>query len=86
MPSNALPLHLEQTFSPLIWIFTECEGDEIESRQPFKIFSTLPGGAGNTCQPHKSSFSKLHSCHSKWWVVVAVIVVVDIVVGHAALG
>ena len=36
-PSNVLPLHLP----PIIWIFTEGEGDGIESRLPFKIFSTL---------------------------------------------
>ena len=36
-----LPLHLKQTFPPIIWIFTEDEGDGIESRLPFKIFSTL---------------------------------------------
>ena len=30
-----------QTFPPIIWIFTEGEGDGIESRLPFKIFSTL---------------------------------------------
>ena len=41
MPSNVLPLHLKQTFLPIIWIFTEGEGDEIESTLPFKIFSTL---------------------------------------------
>ena len=41
MPSNALPLRLKQTFPPMIWIFTEAEGDEIESSLPFKIFSTL---------------------------------------------
>ena len=40
MPSNVLPLHLKQTFPPIIWIFTE--GDGIKSRLPFKIFSTLP--------------------------------------------
>ena len=28
-------------FPPIIWIFTEGEGDRIESRLPFKIFSTL---------------------------------------------
>ena len=39
MPSNVLPLRLKQTFPPIIWIFTE--GDEIKSRLPFKIFSTL---------------------------------------------
>ena len=38
-PSNVLPLHLKQTFQPIIWIFTE--GDRIESRLPSKIFSTL---------------------------------------------
>ena len=37
--SNVLLLHLKQTFPPTILIFTE--GDEIESRLPFKIFSTL---------------------------------------------
>ena len=31
-PSNVWPLHLKQTFPPIIWIFTEGEGDEIESR------------------------------------------------------
>jgi len=37
MPSNVLPLHLKQTF--LLITFTE--GDGIEFRLPFKIFSTL---------------------------------------------
>ena len=41
MPSNVLPLHLKQTFPPIIWIFTVGEGDGIESRLPLKIFSTL---------------------------------------------
>ena len=41
MPSNVLPLHLKQTFQLIIWIFIEGEGDGIESRLPFKIFSTL---------------------------------------------
>ena len=40
-PSNILPLHLKQTFPPILWIFTEGEADGIESRLPFKIFSTL---------------------------------------------
>ena len=30
MPSNVLPLHLKQTFQPMIWIFTE--GDKIDSK------------------------------------------------------
>ena len=28
-------------FQPIIWIFTDSEGDGIKSRLPFKIFSTL---------------------------------------------
>ena len=40
-PSNVLPLHLKQTFPPIIWIFTE--GDGIKSRLPFEILSTLLG-------------------------------------------
>ena len=39
MPSNVLLLHLKQIFPPIVWFFTE--GDVIESRLPFKIFSTL---------------------------------------------
>ena len=38
MPSNVLPLHLKQTFPPIIWIFTEGEGDEIKSSLLFKQF------------------------------------------------
>ena len=41
IPGNALLLHLKQTFLSIIWIFTEVEGDRIESRLPFKVFSTL---------------------------------------------
>ena len=43
MPSNVLPLHLKKTFLPIFCIFTEGEGDGIETRLPFKIFSTLLG-------------------------------------------
>ena len=35
-----LHLHLKQTFPPIIWIITEGEGDQIDSRQPYRIFST----------------------------------------------
>ena len=39
---DVLPLHLEETFPPIIWIFNEGEGDEIESSLPFlNEFSTL---------------------------------------------
>ena len=41
MPSNVLLLHLKQTLLPIIWIFTEGEGDGIKSRLPFKKISTL---------------------------------------------
>ena len=40
-PSNCLPLHLKQTFPPIIWIFTQGEEDEIESKLNSYIFSTL---------------------------------------------
>ena len=43
IPSNVLPFCHKQTFPPIIWIFTE--GDEIKSRLPFKIFSTLAAGS-----------------------------------------
>ena len=42
IPSDVLPLHLKQTFLPIIWIFNEGESDGIKFRLPFKIFSTLP--------------------------------------------
>ena len=41
MLSNVLPLHLKRTFLPIIWIFTDGEGDGIKFGQPFKVFSTL---------------------------------------------
>ena len=41
MPNNVLLLHLKQIFPAIIWIFTESEGDGIESRLHIKIFSTL---------------------------------------------
>ena len=41
MPNNVLPLHLKQILLPIIWIFTEGEGDRIKSRLPLEIFSTL---------------------------------------------
>ena len=35
-------LYTSSKLPSIIWIFTEGEGDGIESRLPFKIFSTLP--------------------------------------------
>ena len=35
-PINVLLLHLKQAFLPIIWIFTEAEGDGIKSRKPFQ--------------------------------------------------
>ena len=40
-PNNVLPLHLKQTFPPIICIFTEGEGDGSKTRLPLEIFSTL---------------------------------------------
>ena len=44
--SSKLSLH--------IWIFTECEGDGIESRLPFNIFSTLSVRLSDFCSIEKS--------------------------------
>ena len=41
IPSNVLSSHLKQTFPPIIWIFTQDEGDWIESRLSPWIFYTL---------------------------------------------
>ena len=40
-PSNVLPLQLKQNYSPIIQIFTEGEGDGIQSKLLFKIISNL---------------------------------------------
>ena len=40
-PALFCHLHLKQTFPPIIWIYTEGEGDRIKSKLPFKTFSTL---------------------------------------------
>ena len=36
--SNVLPYYLKKTFSSIIWIFTEGEGDGIEIRLPFLLY------------------------------------------------
>ena len=41
IPNNVLPLHLKQTFPPIVWTFTESEGDGIETMLPFKKNSAL---------------------------------------------
>ena len=41
-PRNVLSLHLKQTFPPIIWTFIE--GDGINFRLAFKIFSTFNEG------------------------------------------
>ena len=41
MPSNVFPLHLKQTSPSIVRIFIEGWGDRIQSRLPFKVFSTL---------------------------------------------
>ena len=81
MTSNVLSLHLKQTFPPIIRIFTEGKGDEIESRLPFKIFFTLPlnklpwndkrgrMAKSVTCpllQNHPSKYSRFQKDHLLW--------------------
>ena len=51
---NAQPIHLKQIFPPIIWIFTEGESDMIESRLPFKIFSTISMPIGRKPSSQKS--------------------------------
>jgi hypothetical protein len=60
-PSNVLPLHLKQTFRPIIWIFTEGEGYGIEFRLPFNFFSTLTENlqCASHCHHHHST---MHGC------------------------
>ena len=41
MPSNVLPLHLNQTFPHIFWIFIEVEGDGVKWRLSSTIFFTL---------------------------------------------
>jgi hypothetical protein len=48
MSSNVLLLPLKQTFPPIVWFFTEGEDDEINSRLPFNIVSTLLNYRGYT--------------------------------------
>ena len=62
MPSNALTLHLKQTFPSIIWIFTKGEGDGIESRLSFKIYSILKQ-TKFTLKQGESKFHKLISNH-----------------------
>ena len=52
----------QQTFPPKIWFFTESEGDGIESRLLFKIFSTLP-----IIRIFFQNCNTLH--HVDWWTV-----------------
>ena len=40
-PAMFCLLHIKQTFQPIIWIFTVGEGDEIQSRLPFLLYSNF---------------------------------------------
>ena len=63
-PAFIWPLHLHQTFSPIIWVFTKVEGDGIKSRLTFKIFSTLTPFYSNTWQNnHGLPTSHTIPCH-----------------------
>ena len=61
-PSNVLPLHLKQTFPHIIWILTEGKGDGIESRLPFKIFSTLNFSLYLKIKSYFKGYRVLHPC------------------------
>ena len=61
-PSNVLPLHLKQTFPHIIWILTEGKGDGIESRLPFKIFSTLNFSLYLRIKSYFKGYRVLHPC------------------------
>ena len=54
-PAMFCTLHLKETFPPIIWIFIEGEGDEIKSKLPFKIFSTLSDTVCNLSRPDPKS-------------------------------
>ena len=60
-PGNVLPLHLNQTFLTIIWIFIKGEVDGNESRLPFKSFSTLLSNIGDFWLP-----TPLLRRHSLW--------------------
>ena len=61
MPNNVLPLHLKQTLPTIILIFTGGEGDGVESRLPFKIFSTLTSFLLCLKYDMKENFSSNHN-------------------------
>ena len=63
-PSNVLPLHLKQTFLPIIWIFNQDGGDGIVSRLPFKIFLTLLLNAW--CMKNDDVIST-KAVYENWW-------------------
>ena len=65
-PSNILPLHLKQTFPPIIWIFTEGEGDGIESRLSSYIFCTLY--RKHFCTWNNWSYCGRRTCKRRWRV------------------
>ena len=70
-PRNVLPLHLKQTFLPIIWIFTEGEGDGdgIESSLPFKIFSTLRSMDSNYMGPKQIYFNLIKFGYQKLEII-----------------
>ena len=67
-PSNVLPYYLNQTFPPIIWIWTEDEGDGIKSRLPFKIFSTLIKSKNDCNRWNFCVFIQMSLCQPFQWV------------------
>jgi hypothetical protein len=74
-PSNVLPLHLKQTFLPIIWIFTQGEEDEIESKLSSKSFLlyrfTLLINTVKSSHTHSIYFTNLlKGCKLNWQIAV----------------
>ena len=64
-PKNVLPLHLKQTFTPIILIFTDGEGDGIDNRVSFKICSTLPPSSTTLSSSKLITHITLHTNNTK---------------------
>ena len=67
MPTNVLPLQLKQTFPHTIWIFTEGEGDGIESSKKWIIYITK---LIDVVEPFKGIFQySLLACRKSTYVL-----------------
>ena len=64
-PKNVLLLHLKQTFTPIILIFTDGEGDGIDNRESFKVCSTLPPSSTTLSSSKLITHITLHTNNTK---------------------